>query len=111
MVDAITLYAVTASFFAITLPVLWFTRVLTTGKMVFLLFILDIALTIEAAFYSDIVLIALLHVVTIPAFFALVYFDLVQQHKTKFRCFICGRNVQASEQIESVNRFVGGVKK
>jgi len=79
--------------------------------MVFLLFILDIALTIEAALYSDIVLIALLHVVTIPAFFALIYFDLVQQHNTKFRCFICGKTVQESEQFESVNRFVGGVRK
>ena len=79
--------------------------------MVFLLFIVDIALTIEAAFYSDIVLIALLHVVTIPAFFALIYFDLVQQHKTKFRCFICGRTLQESEKFESVNRFVGGERK
>jgi len=79
--------------------------------MVFLLFILDIALTIEAAFYSDIVLIALLHVVTIPAFFALIYFDLVQQHKTRFRCFICGRAVKESEPFESVNRFVDGERK
>jgi hypothetical protein len=111
LIDALTLYAVTASFFAVTLPLLWFLRALTTGKMVFLLFILDIALTIEAAIYSDIVLIALLHVVTVPSFFALIYFDLVQQHKMRFRCFICGRAVQESEPSESVNRFVAGERK
>jgi hypothetical protein len=53
----------------------------------------------------------LLHVVTIPAFFALIYFDLVQQHKTKFRCFICGKAFQDSEHFESVSRFVGGERK
>jgi hypothetical protein len=111
LVDALILYSITASLFALTLPLLWFLRALTTGKMVFLLFILDIALTIEAALYSDIVLIALLHVVTIPAFFALIYFDLVQQHKTKFRCFICGKAFQDSEHFESVSRFVGGERK
>jgi hypothetical protein len=111
LVDAAILYALTASAFALTLPVFWFFQLLTTGKMVFFLFVLDIALTIEAALYSDIVLIALLHVVTIPVFFILIYFDLIQQHKTKFRCFICGRAVQDTEQFESVNRFVGGEKK
>jgi hypothetical protein len=111
MIDAYSLYAVTSSLFAVSLPVLWYLRKLTTGRMVFLLFILDITLTIEAAFFSDIVLIALLHVVTIPAFFALIYLDLVQQHKTKYRCFICGRSIQQSEQADTVKRFVGGEKK
>jgi len=111
MIDAYSLYAVTSSLFAVSLPIVWYLKKLTTGKMVFLLFILDIALTIEAAFYSDIVLIALLHVITIPAFFALIYLDLVQQHKTKYRCFICGRAIQHSEQADTVRRFVGGEKK
>ncbi len=79
--------------------------------MVILLFVLDIAMTIEAALYSDIVLIALLHVITIPVFFALIYLDLVQQHKTKFRCFICGRNILEEEKAETVRRTVGGQKK
>ena len=107
MVDAYTLYAITGSLFAISLPIFWYFEQLTTGKMVLLLFILDIALTIEAALYSDIVLIALLHVITIPAFFALIYLDLVQQHKTKFQCFICGKAIQDSEQSETVKRLVG----
>jgi hypothetical protein len=79
--------------------------------MVFFLFTLDIGLTIEAALYSDILLIALLHVVTIPAFFGLIYLDLVQQHKTKFRCFVCGKIVQETEELERVNRFVDGQRK
>lgn len=109
--DAYLLYAITSSFFAISLPVLWYFKKLTTGRMVLLLFILDIALTIEAAVYSDIVLIALLHVVTIPAFFALIYLDLIQQHKTKFRCFICGRTIQESEQADTVKRLLAGQPK
>jgi hypothetical protein len=78
---------------------------------VFLLFVLDIALTIEAAFYSDIVLIAVLHVITIPAFFGLIYFDLVQQHRTKFRCFICSKEIEQSEENETLKRFVKGEQK
>jgi hypothetical protein len=111
MVDAYTLYAITGSLFAISLPIFWYLKEFTTGKMVLLLFVLDIALTIEAALYSDIVLIALLHVVTIPAFFALIYLDLVQQHKTKFQCFICGKTIQDSERSETVKRLVRGESK
>jgi hypothetical protein len=111
MVSELVLYVVTCLLFAVTLPTVWFAKKLTIGRMVFLLFVLDIALTIEAAFYSDVVVIAVLHVITIPAFFALIYFDLVQQHKTKFRCFICGKPIQESEQSEVVRRFVDGQQK
>ena len=111
MIGEYTLFAITSSLFAISLPVLWYLKKLTIGKMVVLLFFLDIAMTIEAALYSDIVLIALLHVITIPAFFALIYLDLVQQHKTKYRCFICGRNILEEEKAETVSRMIGGQKK
>lgn len=111
MIDAYILYAVTSSIFAISLPIIWYFKNLTTGKMVLLLFILDIALTIEAALYSDIVLIAVLHVITIPAFFALIYLDLVQQHKTKFSCFICGKTIQESDQSDIVRRLAEGEKR
>lgn len=111
MIDAYSLYAFTSLLFAVSLPALWYVKKLTTGKMVLLLFILDITLTIEAAFYSDIVLIAVLHVVTIPAFFALIYLDLVQQHKTKFRCFICGKPIQDSDQSDTVRRLAGSTEK
>jgi hypothetical protein len=111
MIEEYILFAITSSFFAISLPALWYLKKLTLGKMVILLFMLDITMTIEAALYSDIVLIALLHVVTIPAFFALIYLDLVQQHKTKYCCFICGRNILEEEKAEMVRRTVGGQKK
>jgi hypothetical protein len=111
MVGEFTLYAITCSIFALSLPFLWYLKKLTTGKMVVFLFILDITLTIEAALYSDIVLIAVLHVITIPSFFALIYLDLVQQHKTKFRCFICGRMIQESEKADTVKRMIQGEQK
>jgi len=111
MIDAYTLYAVTSSLFVVSLPILWYFKKLSTGKIVLLLFVLDISLTIEAALYSDIVLIAVLHVITIPAFFGLIYLDLVQQHKTKFQCFICGKIIQDSEQTDTLKRFVDGNKK
>lgn len=106
--DAHFLYAITSAVFAISIPILWYFKQLTIGRMVLLLFILDIGLTIEAALYSDLVLIALLHVITIPTFFGLIYLDLIQQQKTKFRCFICGRNIQLSEDVETVKRLVAG---
>lgn len=76
--------------------------------MIVLLFILDSVLTIEAALYSDILLIAFLHVVTVPALIGLIYLDLVQQHKTYFKCFICGKEIQADEEIETINRTLEG---
>ena len=76
--------------------------------MIVLLFILDSVLTIEAALYSDIVLIAILHVITVPALIGLIYLDLVQQHKSYFKCFICGKEIQADEEIETINRTLEG---
>ena len=81
---------------------------LSTLRMIVLLFVLDIVLTVEAAFYSDIVLIAVLHIITVPALIALIYFDLVQQHKSYFKCFICNKRIESGEEIETVNRTVGG---
>ena len=111
MVSELVLYALTSLSFAMSLPIVWYVGKLTIGKMVFLLFILDITLTIEAAFYSDIVLIAILHVITIPAFFALIYLDLVQQHKTIYKCFICGKMIQESEASDVVKRLLNGQQK
>jgi len=111
MIDEWSLYALTSSLFVLSLVTVWLLKRLTTGKAVTILFVFDIALTIEAAFYADVVMIALLHVITIPAFFALIYFDLIQQHKTKFRCFICGRIILESEKMETLKRFTGGEKK
>ncbi len=110
MIAEYTLLAITSSFFVVAIPLLWYFEKLTIGKTVILLFVLDIAMTIEAAFYSDIILIALLHVITIPSFFALIYLDLVQQHKTKFRCFVCGKNISEEEKAETVKRLVSGQK-
>lgn len=111
LIGEIELYSLTTLVLAIPLPILWYTSNLTIGRAVVLLFVLDITMTIEAAFYSDIVWIAVLHVITIPAFFALIYFDLVQQHKTKFQCFICGKPIEESQQSENLKRFVNGREK
>jgi hypothetical protein len=111
MIGEVTLYILTTVVIVIPLPVFWYMKKLTIGRTVVFLFILDITMTIEAAFYSDIVWIAVLHVITIPAFFALIYFDLVQQHKTKFQCFICGRSILESEPSENLKRFVDGEAK
>jgi hypothetical protein len=102
------LYGVTTLIFAPAWPILWYLGQLTTAKNVMLLFSLDIILTIEAAFYSDIVFIAILHVFMIPAFFALIYFDLVRQHKADFSCFVCGKPVQENDEIETIKRIVQG---
>ena len=111
MTDPLTLYSFTGVLFAAGLFVLWYLRSLTTSKIVLLLFTLDISLTIEAAFYSDIVLIAVLHVITIPAFFGLIYLDLVKQHNSDFRCFVCEKMIKDSENIQSIKRYINGTRK
>jgi len=111
MPDPVTLYLLTVSPFCVGLFAIWILRILSTGKIVLLLFALDISLTVEAALYSDIVLIAVLHVITIPAFFGLIYFDLVKQHNSDFRCFICGKMVKDSEDIQIIKRYIKGVKR
>jgi hypothetical protein len=108
MIDHLTLYAITTCLFAPVVPTLWYFRAFTTAKLVIFLFSLDIALTIEAAFYSDIVFIALLHVVVIPALFGLLYVDLVRQHNTDFRCFVCGQSIQDKDNLRVIKRVVDG---
>jgi hypothetical protein len=76
--------------------------------MVILLFAMDVVLTVEAALCSDIVLIAILHVFTIPALFILIYLDLVREHKSYFHCFVCGRLIESGEEIDTISRTIGG---
>lgn len=76
--------------------------------MIILLFTLDMVLTIEAAFYSDIVLIAILHVITIPALFVLIYLDLIKQHNSYFRCFVCSEQIEPHEEIATIKRTEHG---
>ena len=106
--ESFGVYGITTVVMMAPWPLFWKKQRLTTLRMIVLLFILDSVLTIEAAFYSDIVLIAVLHVITIPALIGLIYLDLVQQHKSYFKCFICGKEVQADEEIETVIRTIGG---
>jgi hypothetical protein len=103
-----TIYSITAVSFILPWLVLWFSGTLSTGKMIVLLFIFDMVLTIEAGINSNVLLIALLHVITIPVFFGLIYFDILEEHKTKFSCFICGKPVGESESSETVKRLVSG---
>ena len=62
IIDQLDLYLVTMFVFLAPWPLFWQTKTLSTGKMIFLLFCLDIALTIEGAFYGQVEMIALLHV-------------------------------------------------
>lgn len=76
--------------------------------MIILLFFFDIVLTIEAGVVSNLELIALLHMITIPAFFALIYLDVIAQHKSEFTCFVCGIVAAHDEPTEMVKRIVNG---
>ncbi len=107
MTSELVVLLVTGLAGGLCVPILWYLRKLTTLRVVFVLFAVDIAMTIEAAFYSDLVLIAVLHVFTIPAFFALIYFDLVKQHRSYSRCFVCGNKV-ANHEAETVTRKIEG---
>ena len=89
-------------------PILWLFRALSIMRTVVLLFILDSILTLEAAFYSDVVSIAILHIVTVPAFIGLIYLDLLSHHKREFSCFLCARQISGEEEIQSVTRNVDG---
>ena len=111
MTDAATIYSITATFFIIAWLLLWFFGTLSTGKMILLLFCFDMVLTIEAGLNSDVLLIYLLHVVTIPVFFGLIYFALLEENKEKFSCFICERPVDQTQSIETVMRSVNGRRK
>ncbi|MGI0079695.1 MAG: hypothetical protein ACRECH_08725 [Nitrososphaerales archaeon] len=106
MIEELSLYALTSAVSFLAWPFIWREGKLTTLRMVILLFFWDIALTIEAAFYANIVFIGVLHVVTIPALLGLLYFDLLKQNKTVFTCFICSRQIRPEEEMESVTRVV-----
>ncbi len=77
-------------------------------RSLILLFALDSALTIEVALFGDVVSIAVLHMITIPVFFAMIYLDLRQHHKNQFNCFLCGNEIALDEEIGSVKRAVLG---
>lgn len=108
MINPYVPYTLTTLVFMLPWPILWKKNKLRTLNMVVLLFALDIALTIEAAFYSNIVLIAILHVITIPALIGLIYLDIVREHKSYFRCFVCGKLIAPEEEIENINRTIDG---
>jgi hypothetical protein len=108
LIEEFLFYSLTLLGFGFGWLVLWYFHKLSTSKTVLVLFAADISVTIEAALYSDIVLIAILHVITIPAFFVLIYVDLVKQHNTSFRCFLCGKIAQPSEEMIEIRRFVNG---
>lgn len=76
--------------------------------MILLLFVFDIVLTLEAALESNVIEVYVLHVVTIPGFFGLIYMDIMAEHKTNFSCFICGKSIATSEPTESVKKMFGG---
>ncbi len=104
--DPTTIYSITTVSFIIPWLVLWFSGTLSTGRMIILLFIYDMVLTIEAGINSNVLLIALFHVVTIPVFFGLIYFDIVEENKAKFSCFVCGKAIGETEVTETVKRSV-----
>ena len=79
--------------------------------MIVLLFIFDMVLTIEAGINSNVLLIALFHLVTIPVFFGLIYFDILEENKAKFSCFVCEKQVGETESTETVKRLVNGKHK
>jgi hypothetical protein len=101
-------YLITSAVSMLPWTALWIKKELTIMRMVILLFALDTVLTIEAAIYSDIVSIAILHIFMVPALFGLVYLDLVQQHKAQFHCFLCGKIISSDKEYESAKRVVRG---
>lgn len=111
MITPADIYSVTTISFVVPWLVLWMTGTLSTGKMIVLLFFFDATLTIEAGLNSNVLLIALLHVITIPVFFGLIYFDLVEENKTKFSCFVCGKAIVQEDSTQTVRRTVNGRRK
>jgi hypothetical protein len=111
MIDANTIYEVTSLAFALPWVFLWFEGSISITRMMVLLFCFDMVLTVEAGLYSNILLIALLHVITIPGFFFLIYLDLIEQHKSNFSCFICSKAIELTEISQTLNRTVNGRRK
>lgn len=108
MISLNIIYLLAALSFAILWLALWFASSLSIGRMIILLFILDVILTIGAGIDSNVILMAMLHVITIPAFFGLVYLDLIEQHKTEFICFVCGFPILQVEHSEKVRSIIKG---
>jgi hypothetical protein len=108
IMDEVTIYSITTISFVAPWLLLWFSGTLSTGKMIILLFCFDMVLTIEAGLNSDVLLIYLLHVITIPVFFGLIYIDIVEENKTKFSCFICGKAISQLDPSETVKRTMNG---
>jgi hypothetical protein len=108
--DELLVYFLSILPFFFSLPILWRARKLTILRIVILLFVFDSLLTLEAAFYGNVVFIAILHVVTIPAFLSLLYFDLLNLSKKSFTCFICSKRILPGEDVESLSRIVEGVE-
>ena len=106
MIPSLYIYGITTAICLAPLTLLYLVRTFTIFRVVIDLFILDSILTIEAAYYSDVISIAILHIITVPAFFALIYFDLIQHHKNQFSCFLCGLEIEVDDEIEVVKRFV-----
>ena len=98
MLNEQLLYLTTVLFLVGPVSISLCRRSLSLSRMVFFLFALDTVITIEAAFYADIILIALLHVITIPAFIVLIYADVVNQSNIEFKCFICERSILSEDK-------------
>lgn len=111
MVSELTVYLLSSIGIGSLWPILWYAWGYSTRETISVLFALDIVVTIEAAFYSNIVLIAVLHVITIPAFFTIVYIDLMRQQNSEFKCFLCRRQIEQGEEIVVIRRAVRGRKK
>lgn len=108
MITADAIYVLTGACLAIAWLIIWFGSSLSIGKMIVVLFVFDMALTIEAGIASNVEFIALLHVMIMPAFFALIYLDIVGQHRSKFTCFVCGIDITQDEQSRTVKRMING---
>jgi hypothetical protein len=108
MITPAEIYSITTISFIIPWLFLWISGNLSTGKMIIFLFFFDIVLTIEAGINSNVILIALLHVITIPVFFGLIYFDLIEENKAKFSCFVCGMAIAKADSVQTVKRSVNG---
>ena len=108
MITPAELYSITTVSFIVPWLYLWVSGSLSTGKMIILLFFYDLILTIEAGINSNVLFIALLHVVTIPVFFGLIYVDLVAENRANFSCFVCGKVIAGTDVVQTVKRSLNG---
>jgi len=108
LLQPILLYLLTTIVFLLVIPILFFTHRFSITRSLILLFILDSVLTVEVADNGDIISLAALHFVTVPAFLLLVFLDVVQHHRNQFTCFLCGKDIGFEGEIVSVNRILLG---